>query len=165
MEKTAKGMAYVFGDNVDTDQIYPGKYVEYTEMEDIRKYAMSGSEMPDFAKVFQLGDIIVGGTNFGCGSSREHAVMTLKGVGAGAILAESFARIFYRNAINLGLPAITCKGISNFFRQGDAAEIDFETGIITNHTTGKTIHSESVGDYMMNILKSGGIKPMIRAQL
>ena len=68
MEKTAKGMAYVFGNNVDTDQIYPGKYVEYTEMEDIRKYAMSGSEMPDFAKVFQLGDIIVGGTNFGCGS-------------------------------------------------------------------------------------------------
>lgn len=118
MEKTAEGMAYVFGNNVDTDQIYPGKYVEYTEMEDIRKYAMSGSEMPDFAKVFQPGDIIVGGTNFGCGSSREHAVMTLKGVGAGAILAESFARIFYRNAINLGLPAITCTGISNFFRQG-----------------------------------------------
>ena len=84
---------------------------------------------------------------------------------AGAILAESFARIFYRNAINLGLPAITCTGISNFFRQGDAAEIDFETGIITNHTTGTAIHSEPVGDYMMNILKSGGIKPMIRAQL
>lgn len=84
---------------------------------------------------------------------------------AEAILAESFARIFYRNAINLGLPAITCTGISNFFRQGDAVEIDFETGIITNHTTGKTIHSEPVGDYMMNILKSGGIKPMIRAQL
>ena len=165
MEKTARGIAYVFGNNVDTDQIYPGKYVEYTEMEDIRKYAMSGSELPDFAKVFKPGDIIVGGTNFGCGSSREHAVMTLKGVGAGAILAESFARIFYRNAINLGLPAITCKGISKFFQQGDAAEIDFETGIITNRTTGKTIQAEPVGDYMMNILQSGGIKPMIKAKM
>ena len=165
MEKTAKGTAYVFGNNVDTDQIYPGKYVEYTEMEDIRKYAMSGSELPDFAKVFKAGDIIVGGTNFGCGSSREHAVMTLKGVGTGAILAESFARIFYRNAINLGLPAITCKGISKIFQQGNAAEIDFETGIITNRTTGKTIQAEPVGDYMMNILQSGGIKPMIKATI
>ena len=165
MEKTAKGTAYVFGNNIDTDQIYPGKYVEYTEMEDIRKYAMSGSEIPDFAKVFRPGDIIVGGTNFGCGSSREHAVMTLKGVGVGAILAESFARIFYRNAINLGVPAITCKGIGSFFRRGDRAEIDFETGIITNLTTGKTTKAEPVGDYMMNILQSVGIKPMIRAQL
>ena len=165
MEKTAKGTAYVFGNNIDTDQIYPGKYVEYTEMEDIKKYAMSGSEIPDFAEVFQPGDIIVGGTNFGCGSSREHAVMTLKGVGVGAIIAESFARIFYRNAINLGVPAITCKGIGSFFRRGDRAEIDFETGIITNLTTGKSTKAEPVGDYMMNILQSGGIKPMIRAQL
>lgn len=105
------GKVYVFGNNIDTNQIYPGKYVEYTEIEDIKKFAMSGSEIPNLAEIFNIGDIIVGGTNFGCGSSREHAVMTLKRIGVGAILAESFARIFYRNAINLGVPALTCKDI------------------------------------------------------
>ena len=107
MKTIAEGTAYLFGNNIDTDQIYPGKYVELTEMEDIRKHAMSGSEEPDLATFFQPGDIIVAGTNFGCGSSREHAAMTLKGIEVGAILAESFGRIFYRNAINLGIPAIT----------------------------------------------------------
>lgn len=165
MEKTAKGTAYVFGNNVDTDQIYPGKYVEFTEMEDIRKYAMSGSEIPDLANIFQPGDIIIGGTNFGCGSSREHAVMTLKGIGVGAVLAESFGRIFYRNAINLGVPAITCKGINKLFRRGDKAEIDFVKGKITNLTTGESLQAEPMGDYMLKILQSGGIKPMIRAQI
>ena len=110
MKTIAEGTAYLFGNNIDTDQIYPGKYVELTEMEDIRKHAMSGSEEPDLATFFQPGDIIVAGTNFGCGSSREHAAMTLKGIEVGAILAESFGRIFYRNAINLGIPAITSQG-------------------------------------------------------
>jgi 3-isopropylmalate/(R)-2-methylmalate dehydratase small subunit len=89
MKTIAEGTAYLFGNNIDTDQIYPGKYVELTEMEDIRKHAMSGSEEPDLATFFQPGDIIVAGTNFGCGSSREHAAMTLKGIEVGAILAEN----------------------------------------------------------------------------
>lgn len=165
MKDKITGTVYVFGNNIDTDQIYPGKYVEYTEMEDIKKYAMSGSAIPNLVEVFKSGDIIVGGTNFGCGSSREHAVMTLKGIGVGAIFAESFARIFYRNSINLGLPAITCKAINTIFKTGEQAEIDFVSGKITNLTTGKSMQSEPVGDYMMNILKHGGIKPMIKEQL
>lgn len=107
-----KGKAWKFGNNIDTDQIYPGIYVELTEMEDIKKHALSGSAEPKFADEVQPGDIVVAGTNFGCGSSREHAAMTLKGAGVGAVLAESFGRIFFRNAINLGLPVIVCPGIS-----------------------------------------------------
>jgi len=162
MKTVAEGVAYVFGNNIDTDQIYPGKYVEFTEMEDIRQYAMSGSEEPNLAKVFQPGDIIVAGTNFGCGSSREHAAMTLKGIEVGAILAESFGRIFYRNAINLGIPAITCKGIRSLVHRGDKVRIDFTTGEIVNETTGEKAKAEPMNEYMMSILQNGGIKPMIR---
>lgn len=165
MDTIIKGAVYVFGDNIDTDQIYPGKYVEYTELDDIRKYAMSGSEIPNLAQIFRAGEIIVGGTNFGCGSSREHAVMTLKGIGVGAILAESFGRIFYRNAINLGVAAITCKGVNKIFKRGDTAEINLVSGKITNLTTGETAQAEPIGEYMMNILKSDGIKPMIKESL
>ena len=162
MKTIAEGTAYLFGNNIDTDQIYPGKYVELTEMEDIRKHAMSGSEEPDLATFFQPGDIIVAGTNFGCGSSREHAAMTLKGIEVGAILAESFGRIFYRNAINLGIPAITCKGIHALVKRGDTVRIDFTTGEIVNETTGARAKAEPMNDYMMGILQNGGIKPMIR---
>ena len=165
MTQMVHGKVFVFGDNVDTDQIYPGKYVEYTEIEDIRKYAMSGSAMPDLVKRVHPGDIIVAGRNFGCGSSREHAVMTLKGIGVGAILAESFGRIFFRNAINLGLPVITCKGIGTFFHNGDTAAVDLITGTITNETAGTSVQAEPLSDYIMDILQHGGIKPLIRARL
>ena len=165
MTQMVHGKVFVFGDNVDTDQIYPGKYVEYTEIEDIRKYAMSGSAMPDLVKRFHPGDIIVAGRNFGCGSSREHAVMTLKGIGVGAILAESFGRIFFRNAINLGLPVITCKDIGTFFQNGDTAAVDLLAGTITNETAGTSVQAEPLSDYIMDILQHGGIKPLIRARL
>lgn len=165
MTQMVHGKAFVFGDNVDTDQIYPSKYVEYTEIEDIRKYAMSGSAMPDLVKRFHPGDIIVAGRNFGCGSSREHAVMTLKGIGVGAILAESFGRIFFRNAINLGLPVITCKDIGTFFQNGDTAAVDLLTGTITNENAGTSVQAEPLSDYIMDILQHGGIKPLIRARL
>ena len=102
MNNVMRGRAFVFGPNLDTDQIYPGRYLELTDADDIRQHAMEGAD-PDFVKKFQAGDFIVAGSNFGCGSSREHAASTLKAVGVSAILAESFARIFYRNAINLGL--------------------------------------------------------------
>ncbi len=165
MGKMVKGKVYVFGNNVDTDQIYPGKYVEYTEMEDIRRFAMSGSEKPDLAQKFQPGEIIIGGTNFGCGSSREHAAMTLKGIGVGAIIAESFARIFFRNAINLGIPAITCPGISQFVQDGEEVCIDLTSGTIKNVSTGQSLQAEPMGEYMEKILENGGIKAMIRAQI
>lgn len=159
-----KGKAFVYGKNIDTDQIYPGRFVEYTEMEDIKKYAMFGVD-EHFTEKFAPGDIIVADTNFGCGSSREHAVMTLKGVQVGAIIAESFARIFYRNAINLGVPAVTCKGISKAVSNGDELSVDLQNGIIHNLTTGEELKVVPMSDYIMNILNSGGIKPMIKAMV
>lgn len=98
MENIVQGKAFVFGKNIDTDQIYPGRFVEYTEINDIKKYAMYGAD-ESFTTKFKPGDIIVAGTNFGCGSSREHAAITLKAIGVGAVLADSFGRIFFRNAL------------------------------------------------------------------
>lgn len=165
MEKVMKGKAWKFGNNIDTDQIYPGIYVELTEMEDIKKHALSGSAEPKFADEVQPGDIVVAGTNFGCGSSREHAAMTLKGAGVGAVLAESFGRIFFRNAINLGLPVIVCPGISKCAQKGDEIRIDIETGEVTDVTQGKVLKTTPFSPYVLNILESGGIKNMIRKSL
>lgn len=165
MEKVMKGKAWKFGNNIDTDQIYPGIYVELTEMEDIKKHALSGSAEPKFADEVQPGDIAVAGTNFGCGSSREHAAMTLKGAGVGAVLAESFGRIFFRNAINLGLPVIVCPGISKCAQKGDEIRIDIETGEVTDVTRGKVLKTTPFSPYVLNILESGGIKNMIRKSL
>ena len=159
---TVRGTAFVFGTNIDTDQIYPGRFVEYTDVEDVKKYAMYGAD-EDFVKKFRPGDIIVAGTNFGCGSSREHAAITLKAVGAGAILAESFGRIFFRNAINLGVPVITCREITKIVADGDEVEVDIESGEIKNLTTGASAQAVPMPPYIMNILKSGVIKPMIKA--
>lgn len=165
MEKVMKGKAWKFGNNIDTDQIYPGIYVELTEMEDIKKHALSGSAEPKFADEVQPGDIVVAGTNFGCGSSREHAAMTLKGAGVGAVLAESFGRIFFRNAINLGLPVIVCPGISKCAQKGDEIRIDIETGEVTDVTRGKVLKTTPFSPYVLNILESGGIKNVIRKSL
>ena len=165
MEKVMKGKAWKFGNNIDTDQIYPGIYVELTEMEDIKKHALSGSAEPKFADEVQPGDIVVAATNFGCGSSREHAAMTLKGAGVGAVLAESFGRIFFRNAINLGLPVIVCPGISKCAQKGDEIRIDIETGEVTDVTRGKVLKTTPFSPYVLNILESGGIKNMIRKSL
>lgn len=165
MEKVMKGKAWKFGNNIDTDQIYPGIYVELTEMEDIKKHALSGSAEPKFADEVQPGDIVVAGTNFGCGSSREHAAMTLKGAGVGAVLAESFGRIFFRNAINLGLPVIVCPGISKCAQKGDEIRIDIETGEVTDVTRGKVLKTTPFSPYVLNNLESGGIKNMIRKSL
>ena len=165
MEKVMKGKAWKFGNNIDTDQIYPGIYVELTEMEDIKKHALSGSAEPKFADEVQPGDIVVAGTNFGCGSSREHAAMTLKGAGVGVVLAESFGRIFFRNAINLGLPVIVCPGISKCAQKGDEIRIDIETGEVTDVTRGKVLKTTPFSPYVLNILESGGIKNMIRKSL
>lgn len=165
MEKVMKGKAWKFGNNIDTDQIYPGIYVELTEMEDIKKHALSGSAESKFADEVQPGDIVVAGTNFGCGSSREHAAMTLKGAGVGAVLAESFGRIFFRNAINLGLPVIVCPGISKCAQKGDEIRIDIETGEVTDVTRGKVLKTTPFSPYVLNILESGGIKNMIRKSL
>ena len=163
MERLIRGRAFVFGANIDTDQIYPGRYLELTDPEDVVKHAMEGAD-PGFAKEFQPGDIVVASTNFGCGSSREHAAVTLKTMGVGAILADSFGRIFYRNAINLGIPLLACPHIRDRVKKGDILKIDLATGGVTNETTGATAQAQPLSDYVMTILESGGIKPLIKKQ-
>ena len=163
METVIRGRAFVFGKNIDTDQIYPGRFVEYTEIEDIKKYAMYGAD-EQFTEKFKPGDIIVADTNFGCGSSREHAAITLKAVNVGAVIADSFGRIFFRNAINLGIPAISCQNICKVVNYGDEVEVDFANGTVKNLTTGAETTFVPMSDYIMNILEHGGIKPMIKDQ-
>ena len=164
MNTTIKGKAFVFGNNLDTDQIYPGQYLELAKPEDIKRHAMEGAN-PDFVAAFQPGDIIVGGTNFGCGSSREHAAIALKGVGASVILAESFARIFYRNSINLGVPLLVCPGILELVKDQDILELDIETGKAQNLRTRLELNVQPLSDYVLDILQMGGIKPLVKNQL
>jgi 3-isopropylmalate/(R)-2-methylmalate dehydratase small subunit len=164
MKTNFKGRAFVFGNNLDTDQIYPGQYLELANTEDIKQHAMEGAD-PVFINTFQPGDIIVGGTNFGCGSSREHAAIALKAVGAYAILAESFARIFYRNCINLGVPLLVSPGILNQVSQEDILEIDIETGKAQNLTAEQNFKFQPLSDYVLDILRMGGIKPLVKHQL
>ncbi|AHJ11307.1 LeuD/DmdB family oxidoreductase small subunit [Sulfurospirillum multivorans] len=163
MQKLLSGNAFVFGKNVDTDQIYPGRFVEFTDVEDVAKYAMFGAD-PEFTCKVKKGDFIVAGTNFGCGSSREHAAITLKAVGIGAIIAESFARIFYRNAINLGIPLIVCPNISKLIQTGDRLSLDLHSGEIRLEKS-LIATAEPMSEYVLNILESGGIKPLIKQQL
>lgn len=163
MQKILKGKAFVYGPNIDTDQIYPGRFLDLTDPDQVGKHALEGAD-PNFVKEVQPGDLIVASTNFGCGSSREHAAVTLKATGVGAILADSFGRIFYRNAINLGVPLIVCPGISKIVKRGDVVTLDMTTGKVTNETTGATAQAQPLSDYVMNILDSGGIKPLIKKQ-
>jgi len=159
MEKIVRGKAFIFGANIDTDQIYPGRYLELTDPKEVGKHALEGAD-PNLVKEFKPGDIIVASTNFGCGSSREQAAITLK-----AILADSFARIFYRNAINLGIPLVVCPKIHGMVKKGDSLRVDLVTGQVINETTGAKAQAQSLSDYVMKILESGGIKPLIRKQI
>jgi 3-isopropylmalate/(R)-2-methylmalate dehydratase small subunit len=161
MQSKISGRIFVFGDNIDTDQIYPGRYLELTAKADIASHCMEGAR-PGFAKEVKKGDIIVAGKNFGCGSSREHAAITLKEAGVSAVVAESFARIFFRNAINLGLPVITCKQIRDRVKEGEILEIDLATGQITNQTTGEIYQGEGLSEFVLRILENGGIKPLLK---
>ena len=163
MQKILKGKAFAYGANIDTDQIYPGRFLDLTDPDQVGKHALEGAD-PNFVKEVQPGDLVVASTNFGCGSSREHAAVTLKTAGVGAILADSFGRIFYRNAINLGVPLIVCPGISAIVKRGDQLTVDMTTGKVTNETTDATAQAQPLSDYVMNILDSGGIKPLIKKQ-
>jgi len=163
MNQHLKGTAFCFGNNIDTDQIYPGRFVEFTDVEDVAKYAMFGAD-PEFTHKVKKGDIIIAGTNFGCGSSREHAAITLKAVGIGVIIAESFARIFYRNAINLGLPVLVCPNISKRVSSGATVQVDLLSGEIFDDA-GKIAQAEPMSEYMLHIIENGGIKSLIKKQM
>lgn len=164
MKKKLTGKAFVYGKNIDTDQIYPAPLLTITDADKVGKHALEGLD-PNFVKECEPGDMIVASTNFGCGSSREHAAVTIKAAGVGAVIAESFGRIFYRNAINLGILAIVCKDLCRHAKRGDRLELDVETSVITNLTTGETFQAEPLSDYMMNIIEHGGIKPMMREMM
>lgn len=164
MEKIVRGRAFVFGHNLDTDQIYPGRYLELTDAQDVGKHAMEGVD-PEFVQKFKSGDVVVAGKNFGCGSSREQAVLSLKANGVAAILAESAARIFYRNAINVGLAVLICPNILQHVAPGDVLRIDLTSGRVVDEHTGRSLQAEPFSDYALKILDSGGIAALIKKEL
>ena len=159
-----KGNAVKFGDNIDTDVILPGKYLVLIDPHDLAKHAMEGLD-PDFPTKAKKGIVVVGGKNFGCGSSREQAPLALKYSGVKCVLAESFARIFFRNAINIGLPVIECKGISAAVDLGDEITVDFEAGTIQDATKGKRFQVAKLPPFILEILKDGGLIEYLRREM
>ena len=158
--KLIRGKAWNYGDDVNTDFILPGIYLELTDPEEMGRHAMEGKD-PDFAEKVQPGDVVVGGRNFGLGSSREHAPIALKHAGVSAVIAEGFARIFYRNATNLGLPALECPGVSREIETGDTVEVDLAKGTIVVNGA-KTLRFTPVPEFMMEILAAEGLRDYIK---
>ncbi|MEE0940162.1 3-isopropylmalate dehydratase small subunit [Methanobrevibacter sp.] len=150
-----KGTAWKFGNDIDTDIIVPGRYLIYTDEERLSEHCMEGLDA-EFNEKCKKGDFIVAGTNFGCGSSREHAPIALKGVGVAAVIAESFARIFYRNATNVGVPLLEAPGITKIVEDGDEIEVDMEKGCITS-ANGESITFKKLPPFMLEILEQGGL--------
>jgi len=152
----ANGHVFKYGDNVDTDVIIPARYLNSSDPEELATHCMEDIDK-DFVKKMQKGDIIVADKNFGCGSSREHAPIAIKAAGVSCVIAETFARIFYRNAINIGLPIIECPEASKGIGAGDEAEVDFDSGVITNLTKGTTFQGQAFPEFMQKIIDSEGL--------
>ena len=155
-----KGNVWKYGDDVNTDYIIPGRYMELTDPEEMAEKVFEEHD-PSFRKGVQPGDIVVGRTNFGCGSSREHAPIALLGNGVSVVLAESFARIFYRNAINIGLPALECPGIHEAVEKGDILEVDVTGGVVKNLSNGKELRFKPLPEFMVEVLNAGGLAPYL----
>ena len=150
------GSVHAFGDNIDTDVIIPARYLNSSDPAELAKHCMEDIDA-DFTKKNKAGDLIVARKNFGSGSSREHAPIAIKAAGVSCVIAETFARIFYRNAINIGLPIIECKEASEEIKEGDLVEVNFETGVITDKTTGKTYQGQSFPPFMQKLIDQGGL--------
>lgn len=161
---SVKGRAWKFGDDVNTDVIYAGKFLPITEPTEMAKHAFE-VVYPDFPKKVKKNDFVVAGKYFGCGSSREQAATCLKYAGVAAVIAESFARIFYRNAINLGLPILICPGVSKGVDDGDELEVDFESGVVKNLTKGTELKAKPLPSFVMEILNDGGLIPHLKKKL
>ncbi len=159
-----KGNVWKFGDDIDTDIIIPGRYLVMRDPKDLAKHVMEGLD-PEFHQKVNEGDFIVGGSNFGCGSSREHAPLALQGAGISAVIAESFARIFYRNSINVGIPLLEAPGISQHLETGDEIEVDMEKGVIHKLETGEEFTFKKLPEFMLEILNKGGLIPYVREQM
>ncbi|MCI6676241.1 MAG: 3-isopropylmalate dehydratase small subunit [Clostridiales bacterium] len=152
----AKGTVFKFGDNVDTDVIIPARYLNSSDPAELAKHCMEDIDK-DFVNRVKVGDIIVADKNFGCGSSREHAPIAIKAAGVSCVIAETFARIFYRNAINIGLPIIECPEASKGIEAGDEVEIDFDSGMIYNRTKGIEFQGQAFPPFMQKIIAEGGL--------
>ena len=152
----ANGKVLKYGDNVDTDVIIPARYLNVSNGEELAKYCMIDID-PDFTKKASKGDIIVALKNFGCGSSREHAPLAIKCAGISCVIAATFARIFYRNAINIGLPILECEEAANDIENGDEVHVDFDSGIIINHTKNRTYQAQPFPPFIKEIMRVGGL--------
>ena len=152
----AKGRVFKYGDNVDTDVIIPARYLNIADPKELATHAMEDIDA-EFVQKMQPGDIVVATRNFGCGSSREHAPLVLRENGVSCVIASSFARIFYRNAINIGLPILECEAAANGIDDGDTVSVDFDTGVITNETKGETYHAAAFPPFIQSIIQAGGL--------
>jgi 3-isopropylmalate/(R)-2-methylmalate dehydratase small subunit len=157
------GAAHKYGENVDTDVIIPARYLVTADPAELAKHCMEDIDQ-DFAAKAKAGDIIVAGKNFGCGSSREHAPIAIKGAGVACVIAPTFARIFYRNAFNTGLPILESEEAAEKIDAGDEVEIDFATGLIRNITKGETYHAEPFPPFISTLIESGGLVEYVKAQ-
>lgn len=154
---------YKYGDNVDTDVIIPARYLNAPDEKSLASHCMEDIDI-DFASTVEPGDIIVGGANFGCGSSREHAPLAIKACGVKCVIAASFARIFYRNAINIGFPILECPEAAAAILPGDAVRVDFKTGVITDETQGRTFQAAPFPAFIDGIIESGGLLKSLKAR-
>ena len=160
--ENARGTVFKYGDNVDTDVIIPARYLNNTDPKDLARHCMEDIDK-DFVNKVQEGDIIVATKNFGCGSSREHAPISIKAAGVSCVIADTFARIFYRNSINIGLPIVECPEAANEISSGDCVNVDFNSGIITDETTGKKYKGQAFPPFMQKIIDSEGLVNYINA--
>ena len=159
-----EGKVFKYPDNVDTDVIIPARYLNTADAKELALHCMEDIDT-EFVKQVEAGDIMVAGWNFGCGSSREHAPLVIKTCGTGCVIAKSFARIFYRNAINIGLPILECEEAAEAIEAGSRVSVDFDTGIITDITNGKTYQAQPFPEFIQNIIKNGGLLASLRAQV
>ena len=159
-----KGRVWKYGDNVDTDVIIPARYLNVSTAAELAEHCLEDLD-PAFVRQVQPGDVIMGGSNFGCGSSREHAPLAIKAAGVGCVIAKSFARIFFRNAINIGLPILSCPEAVEGTQAGQTLEVELETGAIRNLDTGATFQAEPFPPFMLDLIRAGGLVEYTKAQL
>ena len=158
-----QGHVFKYPDNVDTDVIIPARYLNTSDAQELAKHCMEDIDQ-GYAKSVKPGDIMVGGWNFGCGSSREHAPIAIQASGAACVIAASFARIFYRNAINIGFPILECPEAARAISSGDKVSVDFATGVITDETTGRTFQATAFPGFINKIIENGGLLPYLKAR-
>ena len=160
----ARGTVFKYGDNVDTDVIIPARYLNNPEESELAKHCMEDIDA-DFVSQVHAGDIMIGGYNFGCGSSREHAPLAIRAAGISCVIAKSFARIFYRNSINIGFPILECPQACDHIKAGDVVSVDFATGVILDETTGEQFQAAAFPAFIENIIENGGLLNYLKTKV